>query len=127
MAKGNSKGNGKHPPVLVPAAPTGMPPRLEGDDLFNWAQMMAEVQRVVQAKQMMAVQFLQQRGLTPGEYLLSDDGYILGQEEAQRISRVRSLPAQAPRDSQPDQGAAPQTPDSETSESRPHTPALAGS
>lgn len=71
-------------------------PRLEGDELFAWAQMVAREAQVVEARQQMAVRFLQNRGLVPGDHLLTPDGYILTQdqvEELERRARVRTIPS----------------------------------
>lgn len=78
----------------VPLKPKNTP-RLEGDELYAWAQMIAEESRVAGAKQMMAIQFLQQRGLKPGEHLLSDDGYIISAEQ-HRALQDRTHPSEPP-------------------------------
>lgn len=85
------------------------PPRLEGDRLYAWAQMIAEQTRVNQVKQNMAVDFLTEQGYTPGEYLLTNDGYIVSRQEAESTSAVRSYPAKA---SPLSRSAAPDSPDS---------------
>lgn len=66
--------------------------RLAGDELYAWAQVISEESHVAQAKQMLAVQFLQAHGKTPGEYLLSNDGYIVKAEDHARQDRVRVVP-----------------------------------
>lgn len=70
-------------------------PRLEGDALFSWAQLMVEEQRLIQTKQQLAEQFLTELGYQPGEYLLANDGYIVTQDqarEAQEKNRIRTIP-----------------------------------
>lgn len=105
--------------VSAPSKLTNASPlRLEGDDLYAWAQLVSEWQRITQTKQTVAIQFMQQRGFTPGEYLLTDDGYIISQEEAHGLSRIQTLPA---RDSRPVQDAAPQTPGSAIPKEDRHT------
>lgn len=82
-----------------PIAPTLMsskrPPRLDGDDLFSWAQMVTRTEHMLQAKQQMALAFLEAREYAPGPsgHLLTDDGYIVTQAEAQQATRVRTLSA----------------------------------
>ena len=69
-----------------------LPERLSGDELYAWAQIIAEESHIAQAKQRLAIQFLQTRGKIPGEYLLSNDGYIVKATDQARQDRVRVLP-----------------------------------
>lgn len=89
MAKNRAK-NSPMPPTPITVQKF---PRLDGDDLFAWAQIISEESHVAQTKQALAMQFLEKRGFTPGEYLLSNDGYIVSQQEVRAQSRVRTLPA----------------------------------
>lgn len=90
MAKSRSKQ--PVPPTLMTSKRL---PRLDGDDLFAWAQIVTRTEHMMQAKQQMALAFLEARGYTPGPsgHLLTDDGYIVTQAEAQQATRVRTLSA----------------------------------
>lgn len=71
-----------------------LPPRLEGDHLFCWAQTVAREEQIVQAKQSLAIEYLTDLGYTPGEYLLTNDGYIIS--AAENDARVRTYSALPP-------------------------------
>lgn len=83
-------------------SPTDKPPRLDGDDLYSWAMMIAQEQHLLQAKQALAIQYLQSRGYVPGEHMLTNDGYIVSAESPARVQSVPAVPSPAP--SLPDNG-----------------------
>lgn len=68
-------------------------PRLEGDDLYAWAQAVSVFNRAVAMKQEIAAGYLIARGLEAGVFLLSDDGYIISKEEFTSLQRVVRHPA----------------------------------
>lgn len=68
-------------------------PRLDGDDLYAWAQAVSVFDRALAMKQEIAAGYLNARGLEAGEYLLSDDGYIISKEEFVALQRVVRHPA----------------------------------
>lgn len=80
------------PANIRPVSSSGSrPPRLDGDHLYAWAQMVMQVRQALEAKQQMAADLLQQHGKTPGEFMLSDDGYLVTAAEAERLGRVRDI------------------------------------
>jgi hypothetical protein len=82
--------------------PTPTPPRLEGDALYEWAQTIAVIRSLAERKQQLAVRLLEQMGYTPGPYLLSDDGYVVSQQEVERALRVRSIGGSPEERAEPD-------------------------
>jgi hypothetical protein len=84
--------------------------------------MTYQEEMLAQAKQALASQLLTELGYTPGDYLLSDDAYIVSREQFN--ARVKT---QESRDLSPDQHAAPQNPDTVTPESHPRIPSQVGS
>lgn len=82
--------------------PTPTPPRLEGDALYEWAQLIGALRSLVERKQQLAVHLLEQMGYTPGPYLLSDDGYVVSQQDVERAMRVRSIGGSAEDPAGPD-------------------------
>ena len=87
--------NSKKP---FPARPTPLseaarPPRLDGDRLYFWAQIVERTTQAIQNKQAVAAQLITEMGLETGEHLLSDDGYVVTKTEFERAGRVRSVPA----------------------------------
>lgn len=98
-----------------------MPPRLEGDHMIAWVRMTFQEEQLAQAKQALASQLLTELGYTPGDYLLSDDAYIVSREEFNARVKTFPLQAQESRDSRPDQDAAPQTPGSAIPKEDRHT------
>lgn len=91
------------------------PPRLEGDDLFTWAKRVTLTDLAIEQKQVMAVNFLAKYGLEAGDYLLSDDGYIVSRQEFEAAQRIQHFPAS------PSQGH--RHPDTESEAEDPHTEA----
>lgn len=91
MAKTTKRPKSPPPPTLMSAK---RPPRIDGDDLYNWAALNTQINSLMQAKQQMAVQMLQARGFTPGPdgYLVTDDGYIVTQQDLVRHGRVQQIP-----------------------------------
>lgn len=73
-------------------------PRLEGDALYEWAQTIVEERQIQQKKQAQAGAYLSQRGYKPGDYLLSDDGYIISRAEFERQMSLRLVPVNGQRD-----------------------------
>lgn len=63
------------------SSPTTLP-RLDGEALYSWAILITQEQALKQAKQQLAIRLLQERGYTPGEHLLSNDGYIVTRDQA---------------------------------------------
>ena len=102
--------------------PEALPPRLEGDHLIAWVRLTFQEEQLAQAKQALASQLLTELGYTPGDYLLSDDAYIVSREQFK--GRIKT---QESRDSRPDQDAAPQIPGTVTLTPHPHTHALVDS
>lgn len=102
-------------PIVTDRSETAKPkiplPRLDGDDLYAWAQMIAEETRLSQFKQSMAVDYLTKRGYVPGEHLLTNDGYIVSRQDAETASKIRSYPA---KDGPASQNSAPDSPGSES-------------
>ena len=80
-------------------------PRLDGDRMMAWAKMVFQEEQLAQTKQVLASQILQELGYTPGEYLLSDDAYIVSREEFNQ--RVRSLPQTSDQSSPDSENPAP--------------------
>lgn len=74
-------------------------PRLDGDDLYNWGQVVGQIsERIAQAaqvRQQVAAQMLTDRGYTPGEHMLTDDGYILTKDQMIQRQKQGPLPSQA--------------------------------
>lgn len=66
-------------------------PRLDGDDLYNWGQVVGQISerfaQATQVKQQVASQLLSDRGYSPGEHLLTDDGYIVTKEQMAQLQR----------------------------------------
>lgn len=80
--------------------------------------MTARWEQIAQARQALAETLLTEQGLTPGKYLLSDDGYIMSREQFEeklrQEGRIRSFPV---RPSAPDQtvpSGPPSRPDNES-------------
>jgi hypothetical protein len=114
--------------VMTPDAPTStLPPRLEGDRMVAWVRMTYQEEMLAQAKQALASQLLTELGYTPGDYLISDDAYIVSREQFN--ARVRTSPTEdlESRGSRVAQDAALQSPGISTQGTRPHTHALVGS
>lgn len=84
-------------PDRIRSVPTDPHPRLEGDALFAWSQLMLRQQQFDETRESLAAQMLEQRGFTPGEYLLDPRGYILSRQDVQRLEQEQ-------RDRQPQPG-----------------------
>lgn len=63
------------------------PPRLEGDELYLWAQLVARETQIAEQKNALAGQYLGERGLTPPEFKITNDGYIVSQAELAQYAR----------------------------------------
>jgi hypothetical protein len=85
-----------------PSLPVPSFPRLDGDDLFTWAQILERERHLAETKAIIAEQVLRARGFEPGAYLLSNDGYILSREQHEDMlrssGRIRSFPVLAESD-----------------------------
>lgn len=91
-ARANHVPQSMSPPSLT--SPTSPTPRLDGDDLYVWAQMESEIGHLLETKQRLAIELMTKRGFTPGEYLLNAQGYILSRaqiDEAERRARIQSF------------------------------------
>ena len=77
-------------------------PRLDGDALYEWTRLTYEEELFFARKQVQAEKHLQERGYTPGEYLLSNDGYIISRDQneqrlhqQEQADRARVVPSKA--------------------------------
>lgn len=60
--------------------------RLDGDDLFSWARMITQLAQMHQELKIYGRAALVARGLDPSEYTITNEGYILTQDQAARIA-----------------------------------------
>jgi hypothetical protein len=71
-------------------------PRLDGRAVQAWAWVVEQSRNSMLAKQILAVQLLQERGYEPGEYLLTDDAYIVTAAQARASAQSRRDPIPDP-------------------------------
>lgn len=104
------KSRPKKPISLQSRGPSSFP-RLDGDHLYTWAQLIQRWQQIIETKQAVAAEMLIERGYIPGQYLLTDDGYIVSRDQMQKTRPQSPTVEPSP---QTDQIPDPDSPDSES-------------